>query len=325
MYRLARLTTYTTLKSINKSNFMVSNLGQYHEWNKLASIIIGSAFDSGSIPREEDCYDPTTLATVQKGIYPNHALLEQQLNALVHTLESLGVTVYRPKNLSQVDQIFARDVGFVIQDVLVRSKMIEDRAKEWEGVKDLLQGVKCVNPPSDVLIEGGDVLIAGNKLYVGYSDEETISSFKTARTNEKSLLWLQKTFPDIQVIGVQLIKDDLDVTKNVLHLDCAFMPLGLGHCIVYREGFRTEENYRKITADYPMEKIFHVSQEEAIMLATNLLSIDKHCIVSDKRFTHVNKWLELNGYDIHLVDYSAIGKLGGLLRCSTLPLERQLV
>ena len=325
MYRLARLLTYTTLTSFIQPIFMVSNLGQYHEWDRLTSIIIGSALDSGNPPHEEDCYDPTTLATVQKGIYPNHVLLEQQLNALVHTLESLGVTVYRPKNLPKVDQIFARDVGFVIQDVLVRSKMIEDRAKEWEGVKDLLQGVKCVTPPSDVLIEGGDVLIAGNKLYVGYSDEETISSFKTARTNKKSLVWLQKTFPDVQVVGVQLIKDDLDVTKNVLHLDCAFMPLGLGHCIVYREGFRTEENYRKVTADYPMEKIFHVSQEEAIMLATNLLSIDKHCIVSDKRFTHVNKWLELNGYDIHLVDYSAIGNLGGLLRCSTLPLERQLV
>ena len=73
------------------------------------------------------------------------------------------------------------------------------------------------------------------------------------------------------------------------------------------------------------ENIFHVNQEEANLLATNLLSINRRCIVSDKRFTSVNKWLESNGYDIHLVDYSAIGKLGGLLRCSTLPLERQLV
>ncbi|MGB1051622.1 MAG: dimethylarginine dimethylaminohydrolase family protein [Chitinophagales bacterium] len=304
---------------------MVNNLGQYHEWDRLTSIIVGSALDSGQPPREQDCYDPTTLATVKRGIYPKQELLGQQLEALAKTLESLSVKVYRPKNLPQVDQIFARDVGFVIQDVLVRSKMIEDRAMEWEGVKDLLQGVKSVTPPSDVLIEGGDVLISGNKLYVGYSDEATISSLKTARTNEKSLLWLQKIFPDIQVVGVQLIKDDLDLTKNVLHLDCAFMPLGLGHCIVYKEGFRTEDDYHKITEDYPMENIFHVNQEEAILLATNLLSIDRHCIVSDKRFTRVNKWLESNGYDIHLVDYSAIGKLGGLLRCSTLPLERQLV
>ena len=304
---------------------MVSNLGQYHEWDRLTSIIIGSALDSGDSPREEDCYDPTTLSTVKRGIYPKQELLGQQLEALAKTLESLSVKVYRPKNLLQVDQIFARDVGFVIQDMLVRSKMIEDRAIEWEGVKDLLQGIKSVTPPSDVLIEGGDVLIAGNKLYVGYSDEATISSLKTARTNEKSLVWLQKIFPDIQVVGVQLIKDDLDLTKNVLHLDCAFMPLGLGHCIVYKEGFCTEDDYHKITEDYPMENIFHVNQEEAILLATNLLSIDRHCIVSDKRFTRLNKWLESNGYDIHLVDYSAIGKLGGLLRCSTLPLERQLV
>ena len=304
---------------------MASNLGQYHEWDKLESIIVGSALDSGQHPHEQDCYDPTTRNTVKHGVYPSHELLDQQLKALVDVLESLGVIVHRPKNLPDIDQIFARDVGFVIQDVLVRSKMIKDRAKEWEGVKDLLKGVKSMTPPSDVLIEGGDVLIAGNKLYVGYSDDETISSYKTARTNEKSLLWLQKTFPDLQVVGVQLIKDDLEVTKNVLHLDCAFMPLGLGHCIVYKEGFRTEEDYRKITANYPMEKIFHVSQEEAILLTTNLLSIDRQCIVSDKRFTRVNKWLESNGYDIHLVDYSSIGKLGGLLRCSTLPLARQLV
>ena len=325
MYRLARSSPYTTLTSFIQPNFMVNNLGQYHEWDRLTSIIVGSALDSGQPPREQDCYDPTTLATVKRGIYPKQELLGQQLEALAKTLESLSVKVYRPKNLPKVDQIFARDVGFVIQDVLVRSKMIEDRAKEWEGVKDLLKGVETITPPSDVLIEGGDVLIAGNKLYVGYSDEATISSFKTARTNKKSLLWLQKTFPNMQVVGVQLIKNDLDATNNVLHLDCAFMPLGLGHCIVYKEGFRTEEDYHKITADYSTGQIFHVSQEEAILLTTNLLSINKHCIISDKRFTRVNKWLESNGYDIHLVDYSAIGKLGGLLRCSTLPLERQLV
>ena len=304
---------------------MPNNLGQHHEWDRLTSIIVGSALDSGHPPREEDCYDPTTLSTVKQGVYPNQELLVKQLEALVQTLESLNVKVYRPKNLPEVDQIFTRDVGFVIQNVLIRSKMIADRAREWEGVKNILQEVKTVTPPSDVRIEGGDVLIAGTKLYVGYSDEETISSYKTARTNKKSLLWLQKIFPDLKVVGVQLIKDDVDAHKNVLHLDCAFMPLGLGHCIAYKEGFRTEDDYHRITEDYSHENIFHVNQEEAILLATNLLSINRRCIVSDKRFTRVNKWLESNGYDIHLVDYSAIGKLGGLLRCSTLPLERQLV
>ena len=304
---------------------MLRKVGQYHEWDKLKSIIVGSALDSGQPPREEDCYDPTTRNTVKQGVYPNHELLEQQLNALVNTLRSLGVTVYRPKNLPEVDQIFARDVGFVIQDVLVRSKMIEDRAKEWEGVSDLLGTVQTKVPPRGVQVEGGDVLIAGNKLYVGYSDQETMSSFKTARTNQKSLHWLQETFPELTVIGVELIKDDFEVTNNVLHLDCAFMPLGLGHCIVYRDGFRTANDFTRITEDYSEDCILHVTQDEAIQLNTNLLSIDKQSIVSDNRFIRVNTWLRDKGYDVHLVDYSAIGKLGGLLRCSTLPLERRLV
>ena len=94
---------------------MLRKVGQYHEWDKLKSIIVGSALDSGQPPREQDCYDPTTRNTVKQGIYPNHELLEQQLNALVNTLESLGVTVYRPKNLPEVDQIFARDVGLLFK------------------------------------------------------------------------------------------------------------------------------------------------------------------------------------------------------------------
>ena len=171
---------------------MVSNLGQYHEWDRLTSIIIGSALDSGDSPREEDCYDPTTLSTVKRGIYPKQELLGQQLEALAKTLESLSVKVYRPKNLLQVDQIFARDVGFVIQDMLVRSKMIEDRAIGMGRCKGFTARNKERNPSIRCTHRRRRCLIAGNKLYVGYSDEATISSLKTARTNEKALFGFKR-------------------------------------------------------------------------------------------------------------------------------------
>ena len=64
------------------------------------------------------------------------------------------VRVLRPQNVHGVDQIFVRDVGFVIDDQFVVSSMIEDRQREWEGVQPLLGGLNVLQPPTEVHVEG---------------------------------------------------------------------------------------------------------------------------------------------------------------------------
>ena len=51
-----------------------------------------------------------------------------------------------------------------------------------------------------------------------------------------------------------------------------------------------------------------------------MFSISKNIIISDPRFIRLNEWLEKNDFTVEKVAYKEISKMGGLFRCSTLPL-----
>jgi N-dimethylarginine dimethylaminohydrolase len=56
----------------------------------------------------------------------------------------------------------------------------------------------------------------------------------------------------------------------------------------------------------------------------NIFSISPTVVVSENRFTRLNSFLENNwGLTVERVPYYEISKMGGLLRCSTLPLVRE--
>ena len=55
---------------------------------------------------------------------------------------------------------------------------------------------------------------------------------------------------------------------------------------------------------------------------TNVFSINESTIISDHRFERLNDWLINNDFTVELVSYNEISKMGGLFRCSTLPLIR---
>jgi len=55
---------------------------------------------------------------------------------------------------------------------------------------------------------------------------------------------------------------------------------------------------------------------------SNVFSIDSNVVVSEKKFTRLNKWLRKNGFIVEEIPYAEIAKQEGLLRCSTLPLIR---
>ena len=57
-------------------------------------------------------------------------------------------------------------------------------------------------------------------------------------------------------------------------------------------------------------------------LNTNLFSISKNIVVSNKKFKETNDILSNLGYKVEEIDYSNIAKMGGLFRCTTLPLIR---
>ena len=56
----------------------------------------------------------------------------------------------------------------------------------------------------------------------------------------------------------------------------------------------------------------------------NIFSISPEVVVSDHTFTRMNKHLrDVWGFTVEEIPYREVSKMGGLLRCSTMPLVRE--
>ena len=156
------------------------------ETSRLRSVIIGIANSSGNIPVLSELYDPKSIENLKKGTYPLETDMIKELENFVGVLKKYDVEVFRPRLIKDYNQIFTRDIGFVIDNFFFKSNILPKRAKEFEGISSILSGFhnKIVTMPQDLHIEGGDVLYQSNTIFVGYYDFDDYSDLFTARTNK---------------------------------------------------------------------------------------------------------------------------------------------
>ena len=130
-----------------------------NEWGQLEAVIVGHGRHMGPRPTLETAFDPTSKFHLAQGSFPTQAEVATQLDGLAELLEEEGVSVLRPSDLSDVEQVFARDVGLVIDGTFIRSRTIEARRGEWDGVAPLLGNTPWTALPPEVRMEGGDVIV----------------------------------------------------------------------------------------------------------------------------------------------------------------------
>ncbi len=248
-----------------------------------------------------------------------------QMNSLVEKLESLGVEVLRPDVLDATNQVFTRDIGFIIDDQFILPNVIKDRASEANAMDALLSRIPSANiimMPSGCYAEGGDVIVHEPFVFVGVSNEETFDKYKTARTNTAGLEYLQDEFPAYDFKGFELIKSDVDPRKGSLHLDCAFQPLG-DALLLAPHLFKNAEDVMWIESQFGTDSIYYCTEEEAYDLHTNVFSIGPKEVLITASAGRLKNWLEERDYTVHSITYDEVVKMGGSLRCSTMPLERE--
>ena len=102
-----------------------------NEWSTLHAVIVGTAQSMGGTPPLEEAYDPKSKEHIAAGTYPKEADCVRELDALATLLQSMDVKVLRPHVVPELNQIFARDAGIVVEDRLVVTRMIADRTAEW--------------------------------------------------------------------------------------------------------------------------------------------------------------------------------------------------
>ena len=296
-----------------------------NETSRLQSVVLGIANSNGRTPTVKEAYDPKSLEHILAGTYPKEADMVPEMEAFNQVFQKYGVTVFRPKMIENYNQIFVRDIGFVIDDVFIKSNILPDREREVEAIEYVINQInpaKVKTPPEEVHIEGGDVMLWKDYIFIGTYKGCDYKNYITARTNIQGVQYIRDLFPNKIVKEFDLIKSKIEARDNALHLDCCFQPVGKDKGIIYKSGFREEADYVFLVQLFGRENLFHITRDEMYHMNSNVFSIDDNVVVSEKNFTRLNQWLRDNGFTVEEIPYAEIAKQEGLLRCSTLPLIR---
>lgn len=296
------------------------------ETSRLRAVILGTAVSNGPTPTLEEAYDPKSAEHIAAGTYPVETDMVAEMEAFASILKKHGVEVLRPEIIKDCNQIFTRDIGFVIEDKFIKANILPDREAEFEAIEYIVRQLppeRVITPPEEVHIEGGDVMPWGDHIFVGTYKGADYKEQITARTNMAGVAFLKRLFPEKTIREFDLVKSKTEARDNALHLDCCFQPVGRGKAIIYKGGFRDVADYDYLANFFGKENLFHIEREEMYAMCSNVFSISPEVVVSERDFTRLNHWLRAQGFTVEEVPYAEISKQEGLLRCSTLPLCRE--
>ena len=298
----------------------------HNETSRLREVILGLPQSNGPAPSLEQTFDSKSYESVLNGIYPAEEDIVHEMGAFENVLLKYGVKVYRPELVENCNQIFSRDVGFVIDDKIIVSNIIPDRQEEIDAywrIYGQIHYKHIYNLPETVHVEGGDVVLYNDYIFLGQYDFPDYHEVKTARTNRLALDFLKMIFPNKTIIPLNLRKSDTDPYEGILHLDCTFMPVGRDKAIIYKPGFMNPRDADHLIEMFGAENVFTLTTEEMYYMNSNIFSISEDIVVTEEHFTRLNDHLRnVWGMTVETVPYREISKMGGLLRCSTLPLRR---
>lgn len=296
------------------------------ETSKLEAVVLGIAKSTGGVPSLDEAYDPKSKQHIIAGTFPEDEALLPELAAFEKVLKKYDVEVYRPDNIQNLNQIFSRDIGYVIDDKLVVPNIIAEREAEKSGLYPIIEHINkgnVLHMPAGAHSEGGDVMPWKGKLFVGYEEAEDFEKYKVSRTNKAGVDFLKNSFPNYEVHAFELNKSDDNALDNALHLDCCFQPIGNDMCIIYEGGFKNKSDFDYLVSFFGEDKCIQISQQEMYEMNSNVFSIAPDVIVSEQTFTRLNAILRDKGFTVEAIPYNECAKMEGLLRCSTMPLRRK--
>ena len=296
-----------------------------NETSRLRSVILGTAESNGPTPSVNECYDPKSIEHVLAGTYPKEADMVAEMEAVAAVFKKYDVEVFRPQVIKDCNQIFSRDIAFVIEDKIIRANILPDREKEIEAIRYVWNQVDRKNRivlPPECHVEGGDVMPWNDYIFIGTYSGADYPQLITARTNMDAVIAIQELFPHKTVKSFELRKSNTNAKENALHLDCCFQPIGKGKAIIHKNGFLIDKEYNWLVDFFGKSNVFEITKDEMYAMNSNIFSISEEVIISEKSFTRLNTWLRQQGFIVEEVPYAEISKQEGLLRCSTMPLVR---
>ncbi|TYP73518.1 dimethylarginine dimethylaminohydrolase family protein [Aquimarina intermedia] len=297
-----------------------------NETSRLRAVILGTAKSNGATPTLQEAYDPKSIEHIKAGTYPTVKDMIHEIESVAAVLKKYDVAVYRPEIIEDYNQIFARDIGLVIEDKFIKANILPDREKEIDAIKHVIAKIDADHvykaASEDIHFEGGDIMVHNDYIFIGTYLGDDYSDCIVARTNMEGVAYIASLFPHKKVKAFDLNKSMTDPRDNALHLDCCFQPVGHDKAIIHKEGFRNPEEYEFLVDLFGFDNLFHIDKKEMYHMNSNIFSIAEDVVISERNFNRLNDWLRKNKITVEEVPYAEIAKQEGLLRCSTLPLIR---
>ena len=233
----------------------------------------------------------------------NVALAMKQHEHFEETLKNNQVEVIKlPASEEFPEQVFTRDIGFTLgNDVFVSEMANAIRKGEEKELEKWLHEEDIIFQKARERVEGGDVIIDGDTVYVGIS----------SRTSDDAVQNLANSLPHHNIIRVPF-------NEKYLHLDCVFNILSSEIALIFPQAF-SAEIVETLSKKY---MLIEVSEEEQFTMGTNVLSIGNKKLLSLPQNKQVNTQITKHGFEVIEVDFSEIIKSGGSFRCCSMPIER---
>lgn len=296
-----------------------------NETSRLRAVVLGTAQSIGPTPTIDEAYDPKSLEHIMAGTYPVEKDMITEMDAFASVFKKYDVQVFRPELIENYNQIFTRDIGFVIGDKFVKANILPDRDRELNAIQYVLDQINpsdIISAPENIHFEGGDIMLWNDYVLIGTYKRDDYKNYITARTNQLGVDFIKELFPNKTVLSFDLVKSKTEPRDNALHLDCCFQPVGTDKGIIYKGGFYDEKEYHSLVELFGKDNLFRIEREEMYHMFSNVFSIAPDVVVSEKNFIRLNNWLRSQNICVEEIPYAEIAKQEGLLRCSTLPLIR---
>lgn len=198
-------------------------------------------------------------------------------------------------------ELFTRDLGFSLDNIMFICNLRNaSRKNETKKLISYVERKKINYHIFENNIEGGDVVICGNVVFVGISQ----------RTTEDAVYEL-RDYVDEKKLKYEIVPIRFDCENN-LHLDCVFNAIDRKSVIVSDYVYDMDEVKSRV------KNVYNISNESADNLGPNFVVLDKKRIIATD--TEVTRVLRKIGYKVIFCEYDEIVKLGGSVCCSTLPM-----
>lgn len=264
------------------------------EWDRLTAV---------AMVRPEHFALTEPINSTQRRFYgtesrPSASLLVDQHASVVRALTAAGVQVVDVEPTSDLPYQFnVRDAAVVIGSRLILGRMVR-RERKLEPAA--LGAESAVTVPAGQL-EGGDIAVTPDEVFVGLGERTDESGYASLRD---LLSGTRKVTP-------------IRLAAGVLHLDVAANLLSPDVGVLHRPS---------IAGDLPKSlreiEWIEITDDEFAEQAANILALGRKKIILDIRHERLKKSLEIRGFQCVTVQLDEITKVGGGVRCMTLPLVR---